>query len=233
MKSTNQLYRNIFSISGRRRNYLSALATGLLFLLGFSTTALAAPILANHYTITVVNDQLANGNDNDVVTVEVRDDLGNLVDGVPLYFQIAGTSLIKKLISGDPGYAFPTGTVSYGYATTTVGSTGIQIFEPDINGKLVEIAGSPVTFNYVAGPPSTSNAQTKLFLDQTQQTADGVSQDKVHLHVVDATGNVLINRPVTVVFTIVPNGDPAAGGAVLMLGRAARTAVGANSGERL
>ena len=200
---------------------------GLLFLLGLSFSSSAAPrwhettIAGYNVTISVpVNGSIANGTDNDVIQVYVTDAVTGLpVDGVSVGFLISGTTVTTSLKTGPIG-GFPTGTVLFPLASYQVGSTDVVI---TIGG--VPVTGSPATVNFIAGPPSTSNPQTQLILDHSPETANGVNQDKVHLHIVDLYGNVEVNTAVTVVFTIVPNGDPAEGSAVLTPG-ATYTATG-------
>jgi adhesin/invasin len=82
----------------------------------------------------------------------------------------------------------------------------------------IKLNGIPIgsaTVTFVAGPPSTSNPQTQLIVDHSPETANGVNQDKVHLHIVDQWGNIVANTLVNALFYVVPNGDPAALTAVL------------------
>ena len=184
--------------------------------MGLSNSSQASPVYShvpafdNHFTITVVNNQVANGIDNDVITISVTDDSGNPVSGVTFYFKIQGTNLLRQ---GTTGAA---GTVSYGYSTTVAGSTDILIYQL-VGGVLTQITGSPVTFVYVAGAPSTVNAQTMLIVDHSPETANGVNQDLVHLHVVDMYGNQTPYTSVTVSFYKVANGDPATPNGVLSI----------------
>jgi gliding motility-associated-like protein len=182
-----------------------------------------AAIFTPVVTVTVVNNQLADGTTNDVITVTVTDGVDPVtglpipVNGVPFSFQISGTSVTKNISTGDPGYA--AGTVTYGLASGTVSATDIQIFQ---NGNPVPI--QTVTFNYIAGPPSptspgaptgpptpgnpTGTTGTLLSVVLTGAVADGTSAGSVKAHITDANGHALAN--VSVTLTIVPGGDPAA-----------------------
>jgi len=62
----------------------------------------------------------------------------------------------------------------------------------------------------VAGAPDLTNPLTQLITDVGSTTADGVSADKVHAHIVDSKGNGVPGT--TVVFTV--TGGTAGGTAV-------------------
>src|SRR5882724_101835 len=157
------------------------------------------PDLTNPLTRLIIDigTTTADGVSADQVHAHIADKTGNPVAGVTVNFTVPGGS-------------------ASGSATTTVVGTGVT----DINGDIVltitdPVAGtvdigadvggtainnSPVTVNFVAGPPDLTNPLTILVVDIGSTTADGVSIDQVHAHMVDKNGNA--TPGVTVVFTV-------------------------------
>ncbi|MBO9573804.1 MAG: Ig-like domain-containing protein, partial [Chitinophagaceae bacterium] len=61
--------------------------------------------------------------------------------------------------------------------------------------------GSPAEIEFVAGPPDLSNPLTQIIIDANDADADGVAENVVRVHVVDANGNPVANQTVTFSYT--------------------------------
>src|SRR6187402_901586 len=121
MKSTNQYLQKFFSISGRRRNLVSALATGLLFLFGFFQPVQAAVGNFDTYNIQVPDDNaIAGSGARDKVTVQIVDGGGNLLLGQNVTFLFGGLSF--------PAQTDGAGTYSFLAASPTVQSSTVTIY---------------------------------------------------------------------------------------------------------
>jgi gliding motility-associated-like protein len=120
---------------------------------------------------------------------------GNAVPGATVVFTISGGT------SGGTAIIAGTGiTDASGNAVLTITNTvaGTVFISATVGGTAIN--GSPGTVTFVAGSPAPGNPSTALIVDVASNTADGVSTDKVHAHVVDASGNVVAGA--TVVFAI-------------------------------
>jgi adhesin/invasin len=159
---------------------------------------------AQPYNVTIIpiaNHQVADGISQDEIQILVT----NQSDGLPapnvdVYFTIQGTTVSSRLTTNAGGL------VDYGLSSTSTVNTNIII---SINGN--PVAGSPVTFYYIAGSPSTSNPSTALLVNVPTAPADGVTATVIHAHVVDPLGNPVPGA--TVVFSTA--GGTAAGSAVV------------------
>jgi len=179
----------------------------VLLVLGLSTSALASPgngyhapatggdpLFANQITITITkNFALADGTQQNIVTVKILNALGVPLDNVDVTFIINGGGVNQVIQTNASGIA-----VLY-LTSTTVGPANVDI----VIGGVHYPQGGPVTvvtFTLTAGPPDLTNPLTQVIVDRTHQTADGVATDMMHAHVVDANGNPVAG--VTVDFAI-------------------------------
>ncbi|MDP4253989.1 MAG: Ig-like domain-containing protein [Bacteroidota bacterium] len=182
------------------RSFLS-----LVMLIGMSvcSRAMASPSAGNTYTITITkNFALADGIQQDIVTVVVSN-AGNPVSGLDVTFIInGGASGINPVIATDVN-----GKAILSLSSTVAGPALVQAM---VGGVIV--GSVTVTFVAAAGPPDLTNPQTALIVDLGVNTADGLSVDKLHAHVVDVNGNPVAG--VAVVFTV--TGGTAGGTAVIV-----------------
>ena len=192
MKSTNQLYRNIFSISGRRRNYLSALATGLLFLLGFSQPSHAAGNV-DKYIIQVPIDNAIAGSGSDKVTLQIVGPGGVLVLGQDISFSVAGLSTPAQTDGAGTYFFTPSSGEAKSYVVTVLLDK-------------VKVIGT-VTINFIVGPPATnppagSPNPSYFIVTHNDAVADGSDKDFVQIHLsspfgVDEPAGTLVTLTVT------------------------------------
>jgi len=186
---------------------LSALVIGLLFAIGVPTMARAAgPCSAPNscvFTVTVFqNYQIANGSDNDSIQIYITDAVTGLpVNGVQLNITLAGATASNTYTSGSAPWG--TGIVKYGLNSLIAGSTTVTI---KVLNSTSDIPGSPVTVNFVTGPPDPTNPETRLVVDKGTATADGVDKNLIHAHLVDAVGNPITDVLDNVSFFIIPSG---------------------------
>jgi len=171
---------------------------------------------AYNVTLTILsNNQIADNAHNDVVQVLVTDPITGLpVDNVVVSFTISGTTVSSPVLTG-PASGFPPGVAQFALSSAVVGSTNVLI---SIGG--VPVTGSPVTFTFIPGPPSTGpTSGTQLIVDVTGSPADGSTHNRVRAHITDANGNAVPGT--TVVFTV--SGGTASGTAVVNPGLAVTT----------
>ncbi len=197
------------------------LLIGFLLLLVGQAFSMNGPVIDTRFaplgdiiTVSTVNNQIANGVAEDELIITVTDGLGNPVPGLIFSFTIGGTFVNSNLTTDAAG------VITYGLAGGSVGATQIIV---TFGG--VPIAGSPFTFNYIAGPVSAANPLTQLVVDVPVSPPDGSTADVLHAHVVDATGNPISNA--TVDFTI--TGGTASGTAVVSPGLSLLTDVNGNA----
>jgi gliding motility-associated-like protein len=168
-----------------------------------------APDLSNPLSqlIIDVGTTTADGASVDKLHAHIVDAFGNPVAGVAVSFNgIAGTALATAVMTNS-GVTDANGDEFYKCNNTTVGTV---IVAATVGGVMIN--NSPATIFFVVGPPSVANPLTRLIVDIGSTTADGVSTDQVHAHVVDAKGNPVPNA--TVVFTVA--GGTAGGSAVIV-----------------
>jgi gliding motility-associated-like protein len=148
----------------------------------------------------------ADGVSTDQVHAHIVDVNGNPTPGVAVTFAVSGGTAGATAVIAGTGI-----TDINGDAVLTITNTALgTVF---ISAKLAAIAinNSPATVTFVSGPPSTTNPATALLVDVGSNTADGVSTDQVHAHIVDAGGNPVPNA--TVVFSV--TGGTSGGTAVI------------------
>ncbi|MDP4149691.1 MAG: DUF5107 domain-containing protein, partial [Bacteroidota bacterium] len=167
-----------------------------------------APSTSNPATQLIVDvpSNTADGVSTDQVHAHVVDVNGNPVSGTTVVFTVSGGT------AGGTAVIVGTGiTNAAGDAVLTI--TDVKAGTVDISATIggVQINNSPATVTFVAGAPDPTNPLSQLIVDIGTTTADGVSFDQVHAHIVDANGNPVPNA--TVVFTII--GGTAAGTAVM------------------
>ncbi len=168
-----------------------------------------APDLSNPLTqmIIDVGTTVADGASVDKIHAHVVDAFGNPVSGVVVKFTAIGGTVLATAVMTSTGITDANGDEFYKCDNTAVGTV---IVSATIGG--VAITNSPGTIFFTVGPPSVANPATQLIVDIGSTTADGVSTDQVHAHVVDAKGNAVPNA--TVVFTVA--GGTAGGSAVIV-----------------
>jgi adhesin/invasin len=173
------------------------------------TFVAGAPDLSNPLTqlIIDVGTTVADGASVDKIHVHVVDAFGNPVPGVVVKFTAIGGTALATAVMTSTGVTDANGDEFYKCDNTAVGTV---IVTATIGG--VAVTNSPATIFFTVGPPSVANPATQLIVDIGSTTADGVSTDQVHAHVVDAKGNAVPN--VTVVFTVA--GGTAGGSAVIV-----------------
>lgn len=164
----------------------------------------------------VANNSIAGSGVNDVVRVTVVDvtlttDINDpstwvTVPDFQLSFTISGTTVSSTPTTNSSGY------YDYGLASGVVGSADITIQGTGASNTVV------YTFTYIAGPPETnpssgSSNPTYFIVTQDPAVADGVSQDKVKIHVSNSYG---VNFPAgTVIDLIITSSTPASADAVI------------------
>jgi gliding motility-associated-like protein len=153
-----------------------------------------------------IGSTAADGVSTDQVHAHVVDVNGNPVPNATVVFTVSGGTAGGTAVITGTGITDVNGNATVTITNTSIGTVFINA---TIGG--VTINNSPVTVMFVSGPPSTSNPATALLVDVGSNTADGVSTDQVHAHIVDGGGNPVPNA--TVVFTV--TGGTSGGTAVI------------------
>jgi len=169
------------------------------------------PDLTNPLTQLIVDNgsTVADGASTDQVHAHIVDATGNPVPNVPVTFTVVGGSANGTAVTTVVGTGV---TDANGNVVLTI--TNTKTGTVDISAKVggVDINNSPGTVQFVADVPDLTNPLTQLIVDVPSTTADGVSQDKVHAHVVDKNNNPVAFQ--TVVFYSVTGGT--AGGTAVI-----------------
>jgi gliding motility-associated-like protein len=167
------------------------------------------PSLANPATqlIVDVGSTTADGVSTDQVHAHIVDINGNPVAGVTVVFTVSGGSAGATAVIVGSGVTDINGDAQLTITNTVAGTV---LISATVGG--IQINNSPATIFFVAGAPSISNPATQLIVDVPSNTADGVSTDQVHAHVVDVNGNPVSGA--TVVFTV--SGGTAGGSAIIV-----------------
>jgi hypothetical protein len=151
-------------------------------------TATALPGDANEIVMVSGNEQSgAVGTDlREPLVVEVRDENGNPISGMPVTWTVAGGGSVTPTttITGDNGQASVTRTLgpAAGQQTTLATADGL--------------AGSPVTFTHVA-TAGTANRIIKVSGDGQSAPTSTEVRDPLVVQVLDANDNAIPNEPVT------------------------------------
>jgi gliding motility-associated-like protein len=148
----------------------------------------------------------ADGTSTDQVHAHIVDVNGNPTPGITVVFAVSGGTAGATAVIAGTGVTDVNGDAVLTITNTTIGTVGISA---TVGGTAIH--NSPATVTFVSGPPSTTNPATALLVDVGSNTADGVSTDQVHAHIVDAGGNPVPNA--TVVFTV--SGGTSGGTAVI------------------
>ncbi|HXB93490.1 MAG TPA: hypothetical protein VNU72_14425, partial [Puia sp.] len=169
----------------------------------------------------ITNNQAADGVAQDQVGAHISDANGNSVGaGVQVTITVTGNGTAA-------GSANLPGNVKTIVVTTDVNGNVVipitdilagtvelsaSIVDP-VTSVLTQIFGSTQTVTFVVGqpspnPPGNPPGGTNFIITQDNQTADGVSQDKVKAHISDANGNP-VGAGVLVTITITGNGTAA------------------------
>jgi gliding motility-associated-like protein len=166
------------------------------------------PSVGNPATKLIVDigSTAADGVSTDQAHAHVVDVNGNPVANATVVFTVSGGTAGATAVISGTGVTDVNGDATVTITNTTIGTAFISA---TIGG--VAINNSPVTVSFVSGPPSTSNPATALLVDVGSNTADGVSNDQVHAHIVDGGGNPVPNA--TVVFAV--TGGTSGGSAVI------------------
>ncbi len=140
-----------------------------------------------------VVDGTAVADDVDLTTVRavITDANGNPVAGQSVTFTLAdGTAVFvgSTTLTTDAN-----GVVIINLQSTTAGLVHITA---TVNGTPI-INNSPAEVEFVAGPPDLSNPDTRLIIDANDADADGIAENIVRAHIVDAYGNPVANQTVT------------------------------------
>lgn len=144
---------------------------------------------------------VANNSDQNSVLAHLVDPNGNPVANQTVTFSIAsgtadfvgGTFTATTNSNGDAIISLTSKVAGDVFLTASVASGPI-------------VNGSPAKVTFVAGPPDVTRGETALIVDVPSTTADGVSTDKVHAHLVDKYGNIVKNQTVTLAFSVWPGG---------------------------
>lgn len=150
------------------------------------------PNSSSSYIAVVHSPETANGTNQDVVKVHLADANGNLISGLLVTFSIInGTGQIvgNGTVQLGAGGGFPPGEASIPIVSTVAGDVVIQC---QVNGSSFIFTNNTdgsksVTVQFVAGAPDASKSTISVV--QSPATADGVGQDVVKVHLVDANGN--------------------------------------------
>ena len=155
-------------------------------------TFVDGPVSASSSTLSVLtNNALANSGNTNSVQATIMDAYGHPLANQTVTFSI--TSGTGSFVGSSTVTTDASGNAAITLTSTVVGSVGISA---SIGGN--NITGSPVTVNFTSGPPD--GALSRLNMYQNNQLADGVSQDMVYAHIVDANGNKIVGQ--AVVFSI-------------------------------
>ncbi|HVU55178.1 MAG TPA: Ig-like domain-containing protein [Puia sp.] len=147
------------------------------------------PDPSKSYIAVVTSPAAADGVAQDVVKVHLVDANGNPAVGTVSFSIYSGTGQFvgtSTLTTGGPTSATP-GEVTIPIVSTVVGDVVIQCIYGSFTLNNNTDGGNSVTVQFVAGPPDAS--KSLLSVVQSPATADGVSQDVVKVHLVDASGN--------------------------------------------
>ncbi|OJW61218.1 MAG: hypothetical protein BGO55_32595 [Sphingobacteriales bacterium 50-39] len=150
------------------------------------------PSTATSYISVVHSPETANGTNQDLVKIHLADPKGNLIGGAWVTFtilsgtgQFVGSATVQ---TGGPSSG------SFGEFTIPIVSTvvGDVVIQCQVNGTPFIFSnntdgGKSVKVQFVAGAPDASKSVISVV--QSPAAADGVGQDIVKVHLVDANGN--------------------------------------------
>jgi len=163
--------------SGRRRKLLSALVSGLLFMVGVpAVTQAAGPDHAfrfDNVTITVTRDHAVAGVGQDSILVNISP---APAPGEKITFNWAGFG-----IDADVDAA---GNARFGVGATAAGQLIVSIYRGTTFLQ-------DVTLTFIAAPGPVDPTKSYLEVIQSPQPADGASEDIVRAHLFDQYGNVI------------------------------------------
>jgi len=144
----------------------------------------------------------ADGVSQDIVRAHLFDSYGHpLSDTLVNFAIVSGTASFSSASSG----VTVGGTLDATLVSTVVGDVQVSA-TVKVNGVDVAIGSSPVTVQFVVGPPDNTNPETKLVVDVSTAPADGVSTTVIHAHIVDNQGRNIDYQLDNVSFFIVPGG---------------------------
>ena len=187
------------------------------------------PDLSQSSLVVDISTTADDGTSIDQIHAHLVDAFGNLVDiptSISFIFSptgpIDGTAGLKVTTAGGgPGGTYTLTPDASGNITLTITNTqvGSVNFGATVNGGNLS-NGSPAVVHFVdPNAPDPTNPQTALVVDIPSTTADGVSIDQIHVHLVTVSG-ANVTEPVTVQFYIIPSGpaDATANGKVTTAG---------------
>jgi gliding motility-associated-like protein len=146
----------------------------------------------------------AVADDVDLTTVRavITDANGNPVAGQTVTFTLAdgtavfvGSTTLTTDANGIAIINLQSTTAGLVHITTTVNGTPIT-------------NGSPAEVQFIAGAPDLSNPDTQIIIDVNDADADGIAENVIRAHIVDAYGNPVAGQTVTFNYT----GTATAGG---------------------
>ncbi|HVV03891.1 MAG TPA: Ig-like domain-containing protein, partial [Puia sp.] len=138
---------------------------------------------ASKSTISVVQSPAAaDGTSQDIVKVHLVDANGNPTTGTVTFSILSGTG---QFVGNATVNVNVDGTIAL--VSTVIGDVVVQAQLPDGTYISNGSGGNSVTVQFVAGAPDAS--KSLLSVVQSPATADGVAQDVVKVHLVDANGN--------------------------------------------
>lgn len=165
------------------------------------------------YFIVTQNNATADGSSQDIVEIHLSNQFGvNEPPGTLVTLTVTSISPASSnaLLNGTTTTTITVplganGIVDIPITDVTIGNVTLQATVP---GNPTPIGGPGYTqvINFVTGVPDVSNPQTMLVVDVLSTAADGTSQDKIHAHLVDSKGRILINQTVTIDFLFSPAG---------------------------
>ncbi len=175
-----------------------------LFLLSLNKFSFAGNDASYTTILSIIkNNAAADGLDKNTVVVKVLDASNNPVAGQTVVFSItrgvADFSSYSTVITNSSGDA---------QISLTSITAGNVIINAQVNGDALT-SGSPISLDFTAGPPSTSNPLTRIIVVVNNQPADGSSKNVVQVHVVDANNNPAANQDVS--FTVTISGSASGG----------------------
>ncbi len=144
----------------------------------------------------VVNDHaVADDVDLNTVRAVITDANGNPVPGQTVTFSLAdGTAVFVGSTTLT--------TDANGVAIINLQSAvaGIVHITATVNGTPI-VFGSPAEIEFVAGPPDLSNPLTQIIIDVNNADADGIDENVVRAHIVDALGNPVPGQTIEFSYT--------------------------------
>lgn len=181
--------------------------------LHYTNTAIS---LTNSYIIVSKDQSVANGVDQDIVTVYLYDQSNQPITDATsanLTFNIkAGGTITPTLAASSL-----TGTIQAQYTSTTTGYAYIQVLVagtplPDHTAPFTPPGNDYATIHFISGPPDLSKSYIKTTTDNAAATGNLADVDIVTVYLFDANNNPVDNGTYTITFDVKQtNGQPVSG----------------------